>query len=74
MKQNTISTLDKGRIVGIERSLCRLCKNLLDIEKQTCKAFPQGIPNKYTTRLDYNNPIEHSTIDNGQVGEYIFAY
>jgi hypothetical protein len=50
-------------------SKCLECKhyNINDFDKQSCKAYPNGIPKKI-----FENKIEHNTPLIGQINDYIF--
>ena len=60
---DTLYRLDSGV------SLCHLCKYFHGKEKESCEAYPNGIPDRYA----YSRPIiEHSNVEKDQVGDFIF--
>lgn len=53
-------------------SWCIACKHFNGKEKGTCKAFPNGIPEKYSVSYGSEMPLKHETIDKNQVGKLTF--
>jgi hypothetical protein len=50
-------------------SCCNLCVHFDGKEKATCKAFPNGIPDKFSIHCQ-----KHTQIEKGQSGNFIWEY
>ena len=71
INENTpYNTLDGE--VAWSGSLCLFCKFFHGKDKASCDAFPQGIPRKFTHWFT-GHPEHHTTIEDNQVGDYLFT-
>lgn len=56
-------------------SFCRNCKHFHGMDKDTCDAFPNGVPDKFSSYHYGESPRihVHKTPERGQIGEFVFA-
>jgi hypothetical protein len=50
-------------------SACRFCKHFNGIESGTCLAYPNGIPEKFSSEGE-----RHNKINNDQIGDFICVF
>lgn len=55
-----------------ERTCCIKCKHFEGIEKGTCPAYPNGIPDKFAIRNLYSWGEMHNDVENDQIGNTVF--
>lgn len=51
---------------------CNFCKHYFGNDRCACKAFPNGIPDKFALVKWGDKPIKHTEIDEAQVGSFVF--
>ena len=51
---------------------CNFCKHYDGDEKCSCKAYPNGIPNRFSLVKWGESPLKHTKIENDQVGNLTF--
>jgi len=62
-----IFVLDDTRHKFVGTSACRFCIHFHGIEKETCEAYPTGIPDRFSWR--YHRHIE---VEKDQIGDFIW--
>jgi hypothetical protein len=63
MKYNTLGDSPKKFLTGC----CRICKHFHGEDKGTCPAYPNGIPDRFSTYLE-----PHLEIEKDQRGDFIW--
>lgn len=52
---------------------CNFCKHYLGNEECACKAFPNGIPDKFALVKWGDKPLKHTNVEDNQEGVYVFT-
>ena len=55
-----------------ERTCCIMCKHFDGVEKGSCAAYPDGIPDKYAVRNLFSWGEMHADVEEDQTGVFIF--
>lgn len=56
-----------------ERTCCISCKHFHGVERGSCEAYPDGIPDKFAIRNLLGWLVYHVNIENDQSGKYTFT-
>ena len=75
MEKDTSSMLDGYEALPrFKRTCCLLCKHFYGTEKGTCKAYPNGIPDKFAVRNKLGWIETHIDVEPDQVGDFTLQF
>ena len=63
-----VNTIDDSP-VKFSRCCCRVCIHFDGIEKGTCPAYPNGIPDRFSLEAH-----KHYKIEEDQIGDFIYTF
>ena len=55
-------------------SWCSACKHFDGMEKGTCKAYPNGIPERFYYGSEEDLPPKHTEMEQDQTGSFTYVY
>lgn len=65
--------IDMPRKRHLSTSWCIGCRHFNGLQKGTCAAYPNGIPERYADAYIGQMPEKHASVQKDQYGDFIFV-